>query len=76
MTENIIFQDKPTAVAQSMTTKDKHLIDENNFQKLIQVQEDIYNMTEVRPSLRKLVNLIIDEVDIDAIKNQLIKQYQ
>lgn len=74
MTQDITYQDNP-AISQSTMTREKHLIEDYNFQKLITVQEEIYQVTQVKPSLKKLVNLIIDQSDLANIRDQLIKQY-
>ena len=74
MTPDITYQDNQTA-SQPMIAKEKHLIEDYNFQKLIVTQEEIYQITQVKPSLKKLVNLIIDQSDLANIRDQLIKQY-
>lgn len=74
MTQDITYQDN-SAVSQSTIAREKHLIEDYNFQKLITVQEEIYQVTQVKPSLKKLVNLIIDQSDLTNIRDQLIKQY-
>ena len=75
MNQDITYQDNQT-VSQPMIAKEKHLIEDCNFQKLITTQEEIFQVTQVKPSLKKLVNLIIDQSDLANIQDQLIKQYQ
>ena len=58
-----------------ISNADKHFIDDELFQRLLTVRDDIYDVTQVRPTIRKLVNLIIDKADLKAIKDQLTKQY-
>lgn len=53
----------------------KHFIDDELFQRLLRVRDDIYEVTQVSPTIRKLVNLIIEKADLKAIQDQLIKQY-
>ena len=69
------YSDKNNQTSTVQKGKDKHFIEDDHFQKLISVLDDIYNTTQVRPSLRKLVNLIIKKADINTIREQLIKQY-
>lgn len=38
-------------------------------------QPSVYQATEVNPTIRKLLYLIIEKADLDAIRNQLISQY-
>jgi len=75
MTTENTYQDNQVT-SQLIAAKEKHLIEDQNFQKLITVQEEIYQVTQVKPSLKKLVNLIIDQSDLVNIRDQLIKQYQ
>jgi len=56
--------------------KESHLIQDEHFQKLLNLQEDIYQATRVKPSMYKLVNLILEKSDLNAIREQLIRQYQ
>ena len=74
------FEDKlvdSTTVSDDVVVSnaDKHFIDDELFQRLLKVRDDIYDVTQVRPTIRKLVNLIIDKADLKAIKDQLTKQY-
>ena len=74
------FEDKAvdsTSVGDDMLVgnADKHLIDEELFQRIIKICDDIYKVTEVRPTIRKLVNLVIEKADLEAIRDQLVKKY-
>lgn len=54
----------------------EHFIDDHNFKMLIQLQEEIYKATKVKASIKKLTNLMIEQVDTQSIAEKLIKQYQ
>lgn len=56
--------------------KARHLITDENYQTLLAVQNDIYQRTEVTPAMRKLINLIIENANLDKIREQLIAAYQ
>lgn len=60
---------------QSVNSKERHLISDENFKKLNAIREEVYQVTEVGPTVRKLVNLIIEKADLEIIRDQLIKQY-
>ncbi len=53
-----------------------HLLQYDNFQKLLALQNTIYQATRVKPSLYKLVNLIISQTNFMTIQETLIQQYQ
>lgn len=58
------------------TNKDnKHFIDDNLFQKLLAIREEIYQATEINVSPRKLVNILLKQADFQALRDQLIRQY-
>lgn len=60
---------------QSVNSKERHLITDENFKKLNDIREEVYQTTEVSPTVRKLVNLIIEKAYLEVIRDQLIKQY-
>jgi hypothetical protein len=65
-----------TDTTESMTTgEQKFFINEDNFQRLRQLQQDIFEATGVSPSVRKLVNLLITEENLCQIKMKLISQF-
>lgn len=55
--------------------QDKHLITDIHFQQLTRVRDEVFQATQVKPSVRKLLCLIIEKTDLAAIREQLIKQY-
>lgn len=71
MLENLINDNQYQTQA-----RDTHLIQDTNFKKLITMQEAIYQETKVKPSIYKLVNLIISQADFSTLQEVLIKQYQ
>lgn len=58
-----------------VSNNDKRFLDDEVFQRLLAVREEVYRVTDVSPAIRKLVNLIIERADLKAIQEQLIKQY-
>ena len=58
------------------TNKDnKHFIDDNLFQKLLAIREEIYESTEINVSPRKIVNLLLKKADFQALCQELIQRY-
>ncbi len=71
-------QDNQSAVnyAERSANKDnKHIIDDELFEKLLVIREDIYKATDINVSPRKLVNMLLRESDFQALRDKLIKQY-
>lgn len=64
-----------TTESSTTTGEQKFFINEDNFQRLRQLQQDIFETTGVSPSIRKLVNLLITEENICHIKMKLINQF-
>jgi hypothetical protein len=54
----------------------KHFVDDELFQKLLAIREEIYQATEINVSPRKLVNMLLRQSDFEALRDQLIQQYQ
>ena len=55
--------------------QEKHFIENELFEKLLAVREEIYLKTEINVSPRKLVNMILKKSDFEALRDQLIQQY-
>ena len=51
-------------------TEKKHFILDEKFQLLKQCQKEIFTETEISPSIRKIVNDLINEVNLKTIKHQ------
>lgn len=46
-----------------------------NFQRLRQLQNEIFKTIELSPSIRKLVNLLITEKNLDALKTHFLEHF-
>ena len=71
-------QDNQSAVnyaERSANKNNKHIIDDELFEKLLVIREDIYKATDINVSPRKLVNMLLRESDFQALRDKLIKQY-
>lgn len=55
--------------------KKNNLIDDNNFKRIIKLQEEIYQATTVKASIKKLANIMIAQADSKVIAEKLIRQY-
>ena len=54
------------------TSKDKHLIHDEHFQRLTALRDEVYQATEVNPTVRKLLYLIIDRADLESIRDHTL----
>ncbi|STX81585.1 Uncharacterised protein [Legionella busanensis] len=50
------------------------LLNQANFERLMQVQRDIEAETEMRPTFKKLINALVTEEALSRVKQQLIEQ--
>jgi len=55
--------------------ENKHFIEDELFQQLLVIREEIYEATEINVSPRKLVNLLLKQANFQALRDQLIQQY-
>jgi hypothetical protein len=69
------IDNQPSMNLAVQNSKDKHLISDAHFQRLTALRDDVYQATEVNPTIRKLLYLIIERADLEAIRHQLISQY-
>lgn len=53
----------------------KHLIEDALFQDILEIREDIYHAVEINVSVRKLVNMLLRQSNMKALRDQLIQQY-
>ena len=61
-------------ITDEKTSSTKYLITNTNFEKIKQLQQEIQDATDVYPSLRKIINLLINDDAIYTIKQQLLNQ--
>ena len=54
----------------------KHFIEDDLFQQLLAIREEIYQATDINVSPRKLINMLLRQSDFNALRDQLIKLYQ
>ena len=54
--------------------KKDFLLNQDNFERLMQVQRDIEVETEMRPTFKKLINALVTEEALLTVKKQLIEQ--
>jgi hypothetical protein len=57
-------------------TKTQTFISNESYKRLNQLQSDIYHAIEVQPSIRKIVNLLITEENLQLLKTQLLNHYR
>lgn len=50
----------------------QHLITNENFHLLRRCQQDIYEATETSPSLRKIINEVINVENLEKVKSKFI----
>ena len=54
--------------------KKDFLLNQENFERLMQVQRDIEAETEMRPTFKKLINAIVTEKAVENLKQEMIEQ--
>jgi hypothetical protein len=51
-----------------------YLINEENFNRLRQFQQEIFKLSEMTPSFRKVVNALINDENLNVLKAKLLKE--
>ncbi|HHX7304472.1 TPA: hypothetical protein ACVHUD_003458 [Legionella anisa] len=54
--------------------KKEYLLNQENFERLMNVQKAVEQATEMRPTFKKLINSLVTEDDLTALTERLIKQ--
>ena len=54
--------------------KKDFLLNQENFERLMQVQRDIEAETEMRPTFKKLINALVTDEALLTVKQRLIEQ--
>jgi hypothetical protein len=71
------FSNEMTESNSSSEEEDKssklHLFTDTKFQLLRQYQQEIFEATESSPSIRKIINQLITEENLQKIKSQFIE---
>ncbi|MCK4870689.1 MAG: hypothetical protein KAS93_06240 [Gammaproteobacteria bacterium] len=56
--------------------KRKFLLTDESYQKLRDLQQRIYEATELSPSLRKLINALITDESLENLRSNLMKKLE
>lgn len=62
------------SVIDELQDKKEYLLNQENFERLIQVQKSVEQATEMRPTFKKLINSLVTDEALEALTNKLIKQ--
>lgn len=57
-----------------MQDKKEYLLNQENFERLMNVQKAVEQATEMRPTFKKLINSLVTEDALTALTERLIKQ--
>ena len=56
------------------TDERKWLLDEVNFRKIVELQRNINEKTEISPSFRMLLNKIVEQADVSKLQKEMIEK--
>ncbi len=54
----------------------QYLINEDKFQQLKQFQQTVFKLTEFSPSIRKIINELITEENLEHMKSKFVSLWQ
>jgi len=65
-------------VENNQPSKEEHsyFINNDNFEKLKHLQQELYQALDISIKIRKIANLLITEENIQKLKQQLLEQYK
>lgn len=73
--DNNLSNNEEQNVKTQATETTNHFLTNENFNLLRKLQSEIFKTIELAPSIKKLVNLLITEENLDKIKIKFISQY-
>lgn len=53
--------------------KREFLINQDKFELILKAQKEIEDETELRPTFKKMINLIVNEESINKVKNEILE---
>lgn len=59
---------------EDLLAKKEYLLSQENFDKLMKVQKEIEEATEMRPTFKKLINSLVTDEGLEHLKERLINQ--
>lgn len=69
-----ISKKETLTVIDELQDKKEYLLNQENFERLIQVQKTVEQATEMRPTFKKLINSLVTDEALQTLTNKLIKQ--
>jgi hypothetical protein len=69
-----ISNKKTLSIIDELQDKKEYLLNQENFERLIQVQKAVEQATEMRPTFKKLINSLVTDEALETLTNKLIKQ--
>ncbi len=75
MTEEVI---ESAVISEAIAEGDKrrYLLTDESYQRLRNLQQRIFEATELSPSLRKLINALVTDEALENVSNRLIKSLE
>ena len=55
--------------------EERYFIEEDVFQKLLELRDSVYQATDVGISIRKLVNMLLRQVNFLVLYDELVQKY-
>lgn len=55
--------------------EERYFIEEDVFQKLLELRDSVYQTTDVGISIRKLVNMLLRQVNFGMLYDELVQKY-
>ena len=75
MSNNMIENDKMNMTNQNEAEKKKEfLLNQDNFELLMNVQREIEEATEMRPTFKKLINMLVTEESLNNVRKIILTQ--
>lgn len=68
------MSNEPLNPIHELSDKKEYLLNQENFDQLIQVQKAVEQATEMRPTFKKLINSLVTEEALMALTARLINQ--
>ena len=75
MSNNTVNGDDLNVTSDSeLQEKKDFLLNKDNFERLMKAQREIEEVTEMRPTFKKLINALVTDDAVNQVKDRIIEQ--
>lgn len=74
MSSNTVNDDLNVTSDSEIQEKKDFLLNKENFERLMKAQREIEEVTEMRPTFKKLINALVTDEAVNQVKDRIIEK--